>query len=66
MPNYELLEYPQRIERSILIATNASEVWRYLTVPAFMKEWMGDDYYYKDVRTHLKIQFQFEPNPESK
>ena len=66
MPNYELWDYPQRIEKSILIETSPKTVWNYLTIPAFMKEWMGDDYYYKDLRTHLKIQFQFEPNPESK
>ena len=42
MPNYELLEYPQRIERSILIDANPSEVWNYLTLPVLMKEWMGD------------------------
>lgn len=42
MPNYELSDYPQRIEKSILIHAGPSEVWDYLTVPALMKKWMGD------------------------
>lgn len=43
MPNYEFSDYPQRIEKSIWIEATRKTVWKYLTVPALMKEWMGDE-----------------------
>ena len=43
MPKSELPNFPQRIEKRILIDANPSTVWAYLTVPAFMKAWMGDE-----------------------
>ena len=55
MPNYELLEYPQRIERSILIDANPSEVWNYLTLPVLMKEWIGDEEMEIDILSDWKI-----------
>lgn len=42
---------------STIYHTFNSKQWDYL---------MSDDYYYKDVRTYLKIQFQSEPISESK
>lgn len=42
MPNHELLDYPQRIEKRILIQASFSNVWKHLTKPDLMREWMGD------------------------
>ncbi|MDF3028760.1 MAG: Activator of Hsp90 ATPase 1 family protein [Fluviicola sp.] len=42
MPNYEFSDYPQRIEKSILIQASPTEIWEYLTNPELMKQWMGD------------------------
>lgn len=55
MPNYELWDYPQQIEKSILIETSPKTVWNYLTAPAFMKKWMGDEEMEIDILSDWKI-----------
>ena len=40
--NNELSDYPQLIEKSILIQAGTLEVWKHLISPDLMKQWMGD------------------------
>ena len=42
MPNAELLDYPKRIEKRVMIEAATPKVWEYLTAPALMTQWMGD------------------------
>ena len=42
MANYKLIDYPQRVEKSILIQAPTPKVWKHLTNPALMRERMGD------------------------
>ena len=55
MPNYELVDYPNRIEKCILIHASAGKVWKYLTDPKLMKEWMGDEEMEIDIISDWKI-----------
>lgn len=55
MPNCELSDYPNRIEKSILIHASLSKVWEYLTVPHLMKEWMGDEEMQIEIITVWKV-----------
>jgi uncharacterized protein YndB with AHSA1/START domain len=36
------MDYPQRIEKRILIKAMPGTIWEYLTVPDLMTSWMGD------------------------
>jgi uncharacterized protein YndB with AHSA1/START domain len=55
MPNCELRDFPKRIEKRILIHASPSEIWDYLTVPALMKEWMGDEEMEIDLISDWKV-----------
>lgn len=53
--NYEFSDYPQRIEKRILIEASRKTVWDYLTLPTLMKEWMGDEEMEIDILSDWKI-----------
>lgn len=53
-PNYELPDFPQHIEKSILIQASPQELWKHLTTPALMKIWMGDAEMNIEVLSDLK------------
>lgn len=53
--NYELLDYPQRIEKRVLIQASAAKVWEYLTKPKLMIEWMGDPEMKIEILTDWKV-----------
>jgi uncharacterized protein YndB with AHSA1/START domain len=55
MPNYELADYPQKIEKRILIQADTLEIWKYLTYPDLMKAWMGDEEMEIEVISDWKI-----------
>lgn len=55
MPNYELMDYPQRIEKRILIQASPGKVWAYLTDSKLMKEWMGDPEMNIEIITDWKV-----------
>ncbi len=55
MLNVEFSGYPQRIEKSILIDAPLSRVWKYLTVPGLMQQWMGDREMEIEILTDWKI-----------
>ena len=59
MPNYEFSGYPQRIEKSILIHAPLSTVWKYLTVPELMQQWMGDPEMNIEILTDWKVSASF-------
>ena len=44
-----------KIETSILINASPSEVWKYLTTPALMQQWMGEPEMNIEVTTDWKI-----------
>jgi len=44
-----------RIEKTVLIHSGASTVWRTLTEPALMKQWMGDPAIEIDIQTNWQV-----------
>jgi uncharacterized protein YndB with AHSA1/START domain len=44
-----------RIERTVLIHSPASTIWNTLTVPALMKQWMGDAEMKPDIQTNWQV-----------
>ena len=43
MTKSELADYPQHIEKRILIQASSKKVWEHLTILPLMQKWMGDE-----------------------
>nr|WP_294858771.1 SRPBCC domain-containing protein [uncultured Fluviicola sp.] len=59
MPNHELLDYPQRIGRSILIQASPKKVWKHLTNTELMMGWMGDEEMKIEIISDWKVESPF-------
>ena len=52
--NETLSNYPQRIDKRVIIEAAPETIWEHLTVPDLMKKWMGDEEMELEIRSEWK------------